>query len=180
MYYFADSRSIEFFADGRVVEYEYGEWGRWSADGNRLRVVGEWSGTEDFTFSISGDQLTITDRDGDRIVFRRSGSSGGGGGGAPPVSPGASQLIGGWELVSGDWIYYFADSRYVEFFSDGTVYEDDYGEGGRWSADGNRLRVVGEWSGAEDFTFSISGNSLTITDRDGDRAVYRRSGSSGM
>jgi len=85
-----------------------------------------------------------------------------------------SDLVGEWEYSSGTWVYFFGYSDYIEFFSDGRVIEYDYGEAGRWSTSGSQLTIVGDYSGTEVFTYNISGNTLNITDRDGDTIVYRR------
>ena len=83
-------------------------------------------------------------------------------------------LVGRWQLQRGDWIYYFADADRIEFFADGRVIEHGYGETGTYTVSGDRLTVNGDWSGRQVFTFSISGNTLTLSDSDRDTAVYTR------
>jgi len=71
IYYFFEASSIEFFADGRVIEYQYDEPGRWALSGNTLTIYGEWTGTHVFTINLQGNRLTITDMDGDSRTYRR-------------------------------------------------------------------------------------------------------------
>jgi hypothetical protein len=72
IYYFMVDGDIEFFANGRVIEYAYGEPGTYTVNGNRLIVIGDWDGIAyNFTFTISGDRLTIIDHDGDTGTWLR-------------------------------------------------------------------------------------------------------------
>ena len=77
-------------------------------------------------------------------------------------------LVGSWEITD-DAVY-----RRIEFFSNGTVVSQWTSRcysvnewwtcmGGSWSIDGNRLSIglAEPFSGL--FTFSVSGNTLTLT-----------------
>jgi len=78
--YFANDGDLEFFADGVVMEYAWGEPGHYIIlpDGY-LRVIGEWSldrlgyNSNDniFTYTLSADRLTINDSDGHTGTWRR-------------------------------------------------------------------------------------------------------------
>ncbi|MCL1787949.1 MAG: hypothetical protein FWG38_08160 [Defluviitaleaceae bacterium] len=173
IYYFMRSDQIEFFANGDVMEYAFGEPGTYTvlADG-RLSVVSGWSGnTNEFTIELNGDTLTITDRDGDRGVWRRASNAG---------AAIDSALVGRWEYVDGSFIYYFASGDDIEFFADGRVKEHAFGEAGQLAVLANgRLRVVGEWGdNAYIFSYELFDNMLTITDSDGDRGTWVRAGTS--
>jgi len=85
------------------------------------------------------------------------------------------QIVGRWELVSGDWIYFFRDTDVIDFYDDGTViarYLDTLGE---WAISESNELVVTDRHGDDDFfAVMIDGNRLTITDGDNDSAVYAR------
>jgi hypothetical protein len=86
-------------------------------------------------------------------------------------------LVGRWEFVSGTgpYIYYFMTDGEIEFTANGRVTEYAYGEPGTYSVSGNNLIVYAEWEEfTHYFTYVISGNLLTITDRDGDTGTWRR------
>ncbi|MCL1878631.1 MAG: hypothetical protein FWF80_07220 [Defluviitaleaceae bacterium] len=74
IWYFMSYGDVEFFANGRVMEYAWGEPGVFSIVGdNRMSVLGEWSPqTFYFDIEISANLLAITDHDGDRAVWRRA------------------------------------------------------------------------------------------------------------
>ena len=56
-----------------VFESDFEEWGIIHVmDGERLVVEGEWSGTYDFTYRLSGNRLTIIDITGDEAHFTRA------------------------------------------------------------------------------------------------------------
>ncbi|MCL2407194.1 MAG: lipocalin family protein [Defluviitaleaceae bacterium] len=79
-----------------------------------------------------------------------------------------NNIVGSWEMRDEDGNPF----ERIEFFSDGRFvlqWYDDFREQwridgeGTWSADGNRLSLSGAgMSGL--YTFSISGNNLTLTD----------------
>ncbi|MCL2577613.1 MAG: hypothetical protein FWE27_06140 [Defluviitaleaceae bacterium] len=170
IHYFANDGDIEFFAYGRVIEYAYGEPGRYTIIGDgRMSVEGEQTGTHEFTYSISGDMLTITDHDGDRGTWRRAGTVNNN------VVVEDSSLIGRWEYVSGRYIYYFTNDGDIEFFADGRVIEYAFNESGRYTVfENNRMSVDGEQSGTYEFSYLIEGDMITITDQDGDSGTWRR------
>jgi hypothetical protein len=72
-YYFHMGFDIEFFADGRVMEYAYDEPGKYTIIGeSRMSAIGDWiRELYFFDFTIVGDILTITDSDGDAGIWRR-------------------------------------------------------------------------------------------------------------
>jgi len=104
----------------------------------------------------------------------------------PPPSPAAPQLsderlLGEWWLKGGVELYFFGESNFIEFTEHGNgtfgVYEAEYGERGLWHIDSNgNLIIEGEWTGHHRFTYTISGDDLTLTDIDGDSAHYTRMG----
>jgi hypothetical protein len=95
----------------------------------------------------------------------------------PPQTPETrstgNSLTGGWEYVSGSYIWFFGSDGAIDFYADGRV-TSEYTGNGRYTITGNRIRVTWSSNSVEDFTFGISGNTLTITDSDGDRGTWRR------
>jgi len=74
---------------------------------------------------------------------------------------GRNNLVGTWEFEE--------QNERMEFFSDGTMIFHFFSRGewrvdgsGTWSSDGNRLTIRESWDTTV-FTFSISGNTLTLT-----------------
>jgi len=172
IFYFASHNDIEFFDDGTVIEHAFGEPGVFEVLPNgRLRVTGEWrpDNTFYFDFDLSLDILTITDHNGDTATWSRTGTW------ATTTDP--AYLLGRWEFVSGDSVWYFMSYADIEFFAGGRVMEYAWHEAGRYHvyADG-RLSVVGELDPDRTLYFGleISANLLAITDHDGNRAVWRR------
>ena len=84
------------------------------------------------------------------------------------------QIVGKWEHVSGDWIYFFGDSDVIEFRANGTAISYDEEEAGDWTISGQQLVVVDDEGDRYNFRFSIRSNMLTITDSDGDSGVWGR------
>lgn len=174
VWYFASHGDIEFFEDGRVMEYAFGEPGVFELLGDgQISIVGEWDPDTAFvlSYTISGDTLTITDHDDNSATWRRVGAVF-----DAPIREGIN-LVGRWEFVSGVPIWYFASRGDLEFFAGGRVIEYAWGEPGGFEVlEGGRLRVVGDWN--PDFTFyfdiELSGTLLAITDHDGNRAVWRK------
>jgi len=83
---------------------------------------------------------------------------------------GRSSLVGTWEN----------SNRRLEFFSDGSVSQSyhisgrwDLSAHGTWVTDGNRLSLTGVRVGGP-FTFSISGDTLTVEDDNGMTIVWNR------
>jgi hypothetical protein len=85
-------------------------------------------------------------------------------------------LVGRWVFVSGNNpINYFEWHVDIEFFADGRVLEHSRNEPGTYTVlENNRIAVQGEWSGTFEFTYEVDGNTLTITDRDGDTGTWQR------
>jgi len=103
----------------------------------------------------------------------------------PPPPPSRSQmsayeeLIGIWLYESGDDVYFFVRSEMIMFFDNGdgtySVLESAYEEEGLWHIDENGMLIInGEHSGIHEFEYNISGNTLTLTDSDGDTIHYTR------
>jgi hypothetical protein len=176
IYYFHEGADIEFYADGRVIEYAFDEPGRFEVLGDgRMSAIGDWiNELYYFSYSISGNTLTITDHDGDRAVWTRP-SPGTAERASDPTTD-DNELIGRWEFVSGQQIYYFDTDGDIEFYADGRVMEYSHGEPGRFEVLGNgRMSAIGEWfNELYFFDYTISDNTLTIIDSDGDRGTWRR------
>jgi len=90
------------------------------------------------------------------------------------------ELVGEWKRESGDYLYFFGRSETITFTDngDGTygIEESDYGETGKFFVDGNGgMSIDGDWTGRYEFTYTIEGNRLTLSDSDNDSAVYIRS-----
>ena len=100
----------------------------------------------------------------------------------------ASDIIHWWKFESGSHLLFFQNNITVEFISDGSVkvYFVTEGEAynfireGTWNlSNGNNLFIEGEkdlggGTQAYSFTFTITGDTLTITDHVGATAVFRR------
>ncbi|MCL2357975.1 MAG: hypothetical protein FWC70_12625 [Defluviitaleaceae bacterium] len=172
VFYFASHGDIEFFGDGNVKEYAFGEPGVFQIiDNGRMSVTGEWNPDAEFLFDymISDDMLSITDRNGATGVWRRAGTN--------FSAAETADLLGQWEFVSGAEIWYFASHDDIRFSANGRVMEYAWGEPGTFSVvEPGRLRVVGEWNPDVVFYFDVEAaeNFLAITDHDGNRAVWRR------
>lgn len=163
IYYFGDTE-IMFRSNGTVIGEEGP--GTWTVlSGGRLRIDYYWDDVDYFTFSVQNNILTITDSDGDSGRWRKVSST------TSPDIQNDDPLIGQWENISGDWIYYFGDSEII-FRANGTVIGE---EGtGTWTVfSGSRLRVD-YYGDVEYFTFSVRNNILNITDDDGDSGRWRK------
>jgi len=84
------------------------------------------------------------------------------------------QIVGKWEHVSGDWIWFFGDSDIIEFRANGTAINYDEEEAGDWTISAQQLVVVDDDGDRYVFSFSIRNNILTITDSDGDVGRWER------
>ena len=158
IYFFGES-DINFRSNGTVTGEEGS--GNWTVQAGRLRVNYDGD-SENFNFSIRNNVLTITDSDGDSGRWVRSDTTS-----IQPNNP----LIGQWEYVSGDWIYFFGESN-INFRSNGTVAGEE--GSGNWRALGDDIIRVNYDGDTESFYFSIRNNILTITDSDGDSGRWRR------
>ena len=72
IYYFVLADNIEFFSDGRVIEDAYNEWGTWAVAGQgKLKITDSGGDVYMFDYSISNNQLSLRDSDGDVNVYRK-------------------------------------------------------------------------------------------------------------
>ena len=90
-----------------------------------------------------------------------------------------NELVGMWELDSGDPLWFFGVSELIMIVEhdDGTfgIFESGSEEWGILHIiDDERLLIEGEWSGDYDFTYRLDGNRLTIIDVDGDEAHFEK------
>jgi hypothetical protein len=155
---------------------------KWETSGNQLIIIHD-NNRDSIEFSVRRNELRIIDRNtwgGDVseevMVFQRANSRSGNQRNNNNSGSGTDTggLVGRWQWQSGNYLYYFEFHGDIEFFSDGRVVEYSSDEKGRYTVNGNRLTVIGEWVGRHEFTFDISGDRLTITDSDGDRGVWIR------
>lgn len=80
------------------------------------------------------------------------------------------KILGQWEYVDGGRT--FGD---LEFFSDGTYTSDSVNYDGKYSIDGNRIKLTGVLVSAKVYTFEIKGDTLNLMYDDGDvYATYER------
>jgi len=167
LFVFEEADSVEFLPNGTVIIYE----GRmefiesWSlGSDNILRVAGR-----EFTWEISGEILTIIDSWDDDRTFRREGST---------TSSNATQvensaLTGHWNNGSGSiFLFVFRTADEVEFLEDGTVIITEGGSSNtvNWSHTGAGLFTAD----GHEFTYSINGETLTITDSADDDWTFDR------
>jgi len=167
IYFFGRDSDIEFFPDWTVFEYGYEEAGEYiMGAGGQFFVIGELGGFHRFEYSVSGDRLTITDRDGDSAVYSRTQSL---------PARNISELAGMWRFQSGVYIYFFGMDSDVEFFADGTAFGYEFAERVAVTMIGSGQFVIrGYEGGILTFSYTLSENRLTITDVDGDTAVFER------
>ena len=173
-YFFWHSEFVYFDDSGFVMADE--ETGTWSASNGRLTVVDDSGSTYEFTYSIIGGTLSITDSDGDTGYFNSYAQAP-----APaPPPPGIqdSDIVGAWTFLRGDFTYFFMKTSVVFFDDNGIVILDnedgsDY-KYGSWSVNGNTLTVVDDLYITYEFTFEITGNTLAITDTDYDTGYFDR------
>ena len=99
----------------------------------------------------------------------------------PPVTVSDNELVAVWERIGGDYIYFFWGSEFIQFIEgdDGTlnvhVVDDD--DWGIVKTDGiGNLIVITEFGTEWEFTYSIVGETLTITDSDYDSTTYIKAG----
>ena len=133
-------------------------YGQYTVSGNIVTITYDNGDYKEFLFSVTGNVITL----GDDIILTRGFGS-------------AAELLGEWELMSGDVIYFFWRSSDIEFFSDGrvAVYENE--EFGIWYPTGELTFSVESASGALfTYRYTLSGDTLIIWDEDGDKAEYRR------
>jgi len=96
----------------------------------------------------------------------------------PPNNPlNSHELVGSWQYVSGNWIWFFGLSDNILFldFGDGNteVFESEGEEWGSWYIDSfGYLIIEADYTGDYAFTFNILNGVLTLTDEDGDESTY--------
>jgi len=94
-------------------------------------------------------------------------------------------LIGNWEFVDGEFVYFFWESKHIEFKADGTAinHEEEPEDGvGTWSiTDEGQLEVVvavidyeGGFELVYEFTYVLENDMLIITDEVDDVATFRK------
>jgi len=88
-------------------------------------------------------------------------------------------LIGDWERISGDYLWFFGYSDLIMIvdYEDGTLgivsIDEDHWGTGRIEERG-KLVVKAEWDDIYEFQYEINGDRLTLIDIDGDTAIYER------
>jgi len=164
LFFFWDAEAIDFYDDGTVVERDLETTGTWSVSGDTLSVLDMYGDLNEFSLVLDGDQLTLTDDDGDDAVYVRATRD------RRPDTP----LIGRWELVSGSFLYFFYDASIVDFYYDGTVIERFDDTVGEWTIAGDDQLSITYFNGTRPFTFEVRGNELLITDEHGETDRYRR------
>ncbi|MCL2109092.1 MAG: hypothetical protein FWH20_07085 [Oscillospiraceae bacterium] len=172
VYFFLDDCDIEFFESGYVYEYGFMEVGGYDLiGGNRFTVQGDYEGEVYlFEYEIRGENLSVTDEAGDTAVYKRIHYG-------DPADSYVTQghpLVGRWEFASGVEIWFFMAYDYIEFFGDGLVFEYGHSGEGQWAVV-DRTRIgVHDGSYIYFFQYEINGDRLTITDEDGDTAVWTK------
>jgi len=91
-----------------------------------------------------------------------------------------AELIGVWELISGDYLWFFGESSHIMFvdYENGTLgaYSPDNDEWGTGHIDNSgNLVIETVWGSSYDFKYEIDGDDLTLSDIDGDTAFFKRS-----
>ena len=94
-----------------------------------------------------------------------------------------SPLVGNWEYVTGTDIYYFAMNGLngdIEFKENGRTMEHANDQAGKFELDGDRRFTVrgNNERVTYHYTYTLHGNTLTLTDHEDDSATWRRAGSS--
>ena len=84
-------------------------------------------------------------------------------------------LVGKWDIDARTGTYFFGDSEHIEFKSDKTVMDSEYTDDkGIWSTSGDNQLTVETDDEIYEFTYQISGNTLSITDEDGDTVEFHK------
>ena len=84
-----------------------------------------------------------------------------------------NDIVGRWEGESNGYF------RSLEFFSDGTYASSHPNYSGRYTIDGNRIKLDGYIAEPLIYSFTISNQTLTLTDDNGRSSKYYRVGMSG-
>ena len=174
LWVFGEAETVEFLADGTVIITQ--------PNGSSETVV--WSPTgsgsftaerEEFTYSITGNTLVITDSWNDSWVFDRADSRAG----AVDTPVEDSELLGYWEDGQGlVFLWVFDEAESVEFLANGTVIitqPNGSSETVDWNSTGSGSFIADR----EEFTYSITRDTLIITDDWGDRWTFTRGDNGG-
>ena len=171
LWVFDEASSVEFLENGTVIIIQ--------PDGDRSTVSWNHTGPgaftangRHFTYSIDGGVLTITDSANDDWRFNRGENDRGEGSGTVvPVDD--SALLGYWENGSGRiFLFVFNRADSVEFLANGTVIITE--NGARNTVDWMHTGPGAFTADGRQFTYSISGGVLTITDSANDDWVFDR------
>ncbi|MCL1788618.1 MAG: LCCL domain-containing protein, partial [Defluviitaleaceae bacterium] len=92
-----------------------------------------------------------------------------------PATTNANTLTGRWEYVSGERRLFFLEKADIEFLADGQVKEYTYGSVGRISElTNNSFTITNATGSTYRFTYTMSGNNISITDSANDTVTWRR------
>lgn len=129
--------------------------------------------TDEFTYSVSDNSMSLKDKNGDTTVFIRSTSA----------ATGNSSLVGKWSDSSNMSGYEFKDNGDVEItyvnFTVPVINMPINGSfKGTYTVNGNQLTITSSIYSktiTKNYLFSITGNTLTLTDKeDGAVSTYSR------
>lgn len=168
-------------ARGGTWRNNYSETGTWRVSGDYFTLRYDVFPNSEYRGTISGNSITgvITNARGESGSFTLSR---GGGGGDSSSSSGSSAFVGRW-TGSTDWAGtdYDSTGAWWDFRSSG-VFIDNNGDGGDWSANGNRITfqyIRPNGTRGSTYTATRSGDSLSGTMTNGEISgtfSLRRSG----
>ena len=169
LFYFTESYGFEFFADGMVTEDQNEITVDWFiSDPEYFILIFDDGFIYSFDYNSTGYLLRISDSDENTALFVREGS-------VDYESGDYSELAGPWGFIGGDAIYFFMQDEEFAFNPDYTIYFYDSTMSGIVIMTGSSgFVLVDEFGNGFWFTYSISGDELTVTDSDGDVSVYAR------
>lgn len=147
----------------------YNETGTWRVSGDYFTMRYDVAPNSEYRGTISGDTITgvITNSRGETGSFTLTR----GGGGGSSSSGGSSQFVGRWG-GSTDWAGtdYDSTGAWWDFRPNGT-FIDNNGDGGDWSASGNRLTfqyIRPNGTRGSTYTATLSGDNLRGTMTNGE------------
>jgi hypothetical protein len=108
----------------------------WKVEKNRMYVTNPRRAMS-FDYQLAGSKLTLTDEDGDILIYLKPG--------------GSSALVGKW-IPTEEFLF-----ERLEFAKDGKGNAD--GGSFKWAADKNKLFIID----FDDFEYKVSGSTLTLT-----------------